>query len=214
MHDSELPAERDLYETVIELVGKSRDGDYGARNQMLARIHEFLSQVARRELESERKLKVGVSDIVQCSLIRVCDNVASFAGRSKPEFLAWLKTIVVNEIRRERRRQTTAKRDVRNEVAFSSKVEATPLSRTNQKPQPSPHSELVHDERLTILRDILSELPEEHATVIVLRNLESLTFAEIGAQLGRSENAVTKLWQRAIQRFQVELKKRGIDPEE
>lgn len=214
MVDSDLPPDRNLYETVIELVGRSRAGDTGARDQMLARIHDFLSLVARRELEQELKLKVGVSDIVQCSLLRVCDNVESFAGKSKPQFLAWLKTIVVNEIRRERRRQTAAKRDVRNEVAFSSALETSPAAIRNLTRRPSPHSEVVNDERLEILRDILAALPDEHATIIVLRNLESRSFAEIGERLGRSENAATKLWHRAMERFQVELKKRGIDPVE
>ena len=52
----------------------------------------------------------------------------------------------------------------------------------------------------------LGNLPADYAQVIELRNWELLTFPQIAAKMDRSDEAVRKLWVRAIQRLQLELK--------
>ena len=51
----------------------------------------------------------------------------------------------------------------------------------------------------------MEKLPSEMATVIRLRTLEELPFKEVADQMGKSYDAVNKLWRRAIVKFQNEL---------
>lgn len=41
--------------------------------------------------------------------------------------------------------------------------------------------------------------------MLVLRNVEGLTFPEVAARMGRTPGAVTMLWARAVQRFRLAL---------
>ena len=41
-------------------------------------------------------------------------------------------------------------------------------------------------------------LPEEYRQVLILRDLEGRSLSEIASELGRTRNAVQKLWARAI----------------
>jgi RNA polymerase sigma-70 factor (ECF subfamily) len=51
----------------------------------------------------------------------------------------------------------------------------------------------------------LDRLPDDYRQVITLRYREDRPFDEIARLIGRSENAVRKLWFRAIERLQQEL---------
>ena len=53
--------------------------------------------------------------------------------------------------------------------------------------------------------DMLSRLPADHAMVLRLRYWESLTFPQIASRMERTEEAVRKLWYRAIARIDAEL---------
>ena len=48
------------------------------------------------------------------------------------------------------------------------------------------------------LRDALDGLADDYREVIVLRNLECLTFPQIAERLGRSVDSVEKLWLRGL----------------
>ena len=48
----------------------------------------------------------------------------------------------------------------------------------------------------------LSELPSDYQDVIVLRNLQRLSFNEVAQRMERSRPAVQMLWMRAIKKLQ------------
>ena len=53
-------------------------------------------------------------------------------------------------------------------------------------------------ERAVLLANVLSELPADYREVLVLRELEGKSLAEVAERMGRSPNAVQKLWARAL----------------
>jgi RNA polymerase sigma-70 factor (ECF subfamily) len=57
------------------------------------------------------------------------------------------------------------------------------------------------------IQEIIQRLPDDYRQVIVWRYQEGRSFGEIAEQLGRSENAVRKLWFRAVERLEQELGK-------
>jgi RNA polymerase sigma-70 factor (ECF subfamily) len=48
------------------------------------------------------------------------------------------------------------------------------------------------------MAEALAELPADYREVFILRNLEQVPIDEIAARMGRSPNAVRKLWRRAM----------------
>lgn len=56
-------------------------------------------------------------------------------------------------------------------------------------------------DRLRLLEDALQTLPETHREVVLLNRIEGLSAKEIGARLGRSENAVHLLLSRALRKL-------------
>ena len=51
-----------------------------------------------------------------------------------------------------------------------------------------------------LLADALAGLPDDYREVFILRNLEHMPVDAIAARMGRSPNAVRKLWGRALWR--------------
>ena len=48
----------------------------------------------------------------------------------------------------------------------------------------------------------LAELPADYQEVVVLRNLQRLSFNDVAERMGRSRPAVQMLWMRAIKKLQ------------
>jgi RNA polymerase sigma-70 factor (ECF subfamily) len=69
--------------------------------------------------------------------------------------------------------------------------------------QPSPQSELEREERATVLRGALRRLPPQLREAVILRDLEELTYEEIGEILKVPEGTVKS----RINRGRVELAK-------
>jgi RNA polymerase sigma-70 factor (ECF subfamily) len=56
-----------------------------------------------------------------------------------------------------------------------------------------------------LLADALARLPDDYREVIVLRHLNSQTFAEVAELLDRTVPSVKSIWTRAIRRLRSEL---------
>lgn len=179
------------------LIPRSKKGDSSAREQLLRQIQGYLETVARQKMDGALLQKIGESDIVQLSFLRVIENFEDFRGGTAAEFHGWLKTIVTNEIRNTRRTFHAQKRDVKREKSVADHPQTDACL--------TPSSEAIRTERAELFHQILNMLSDEHAKVIRLRNIQQLSFRDIGLQMDRSEDAVTKLWQRAMLKFEERL---------
>ena len=66
-------------------------------------------------------------------------------------------------------------------------------------------NQIIHNERQSILRQRMAELPENERELIHLRLVARMSFAEIGAYLHLSSEAVKKKYYRLIQRLRAEM---------
>ena len=53
-------------------------------------------------------------------------------------------------------------------------------------------------ERAVLLAEALESLPEHYREVILLREFEGLSYPDVAEQIGRSPEAVRKIWVRAL----------------
>lgn len=184
-----------------ELIRRAKDGDPDALGQLIEQCRPYLLAIANAEIDSGILGKVGASDIVQTSLLSAHRCIQDFRGECRQELLAWLRSILVHDLKQTRRyfhaekRQVDAERPLAEESRLA---ESAQLSDNCDSPS-SVISEREQEEHLYRALDGLSAAERQ---VIDLRNWQRLSFVEIGQEMNRSADAARKLWSRAIVRLQ------------
>jgi len=178
-----------------DLVRRARDGDAAAAGLLFERHGEALRARVRRRLPRSLRAKVGESDVIQEACLAVFLHLDEFEDRGEGSFRGWLGVVAERKVLDELRRFAgTGKRDVAREVGGGST--AARLAATSGDPSPS--AAAIGDEESARLAAAMEHLSEEHREVIRLVNEQRLPLAEAGARMGRSAEAVRKLYARAV----------------
>ena len=199
-----------------ELLGSARAGKRECLGQLLQLYGNYLKLLAATQIDEKLLARSSPSDVVQETFLEAHRDFDRFRGESVPEFLAWLRTILVNNLSRLVERHLLAeKRDVRRETSLDGIGDALERSAARLESvlvdeAASPSSNAQRREYAIILANELAELREDHRDVIVLRHLEGLPFGEIAERMGRSPGAVRMLWLRAIGQLRARLDARGL----
>ncbi|MFI5457729.1 MAG: sigma-70 family RNA polymerase sigma factor [Isosphaerales bacterium] len=185
-------------ETWIEA---ARGGDREALGQALASVRDYLLLVANEQLEPALKAKGNPSDLVQETFLRAQRGIEGFRGRTASEWRHWLRSILVRNLAKERRRfGATAKRLVQREVTIPEGVRLDCAANDE-----TPSHNLARREREAALIEVLERLPDHYREVVIWHHREQLSFEEIGERHEISAEAARKLWTRALGRLRKEL---------
>lgn len=175
------------------LLNEAQEGCNDSMTHLLEPCREYLMAVAKSELDSWLRVKIGASDLVQETFVAAYKKIKDFRGTSEPEFLGWLRTILLNNLATNvRSYRFTEKRRVDREIPLTQAVtRASPTTK-------NPLSELLHAEKAERVHLAIKKLNDDYRQVVELRILKQLSFDEIGRRIGRSEEAARKLWVRAL----------------
>lgn len=192
---------------IEELLTSARQGDRAAVDQILDLYRNYLSLLARTQIDINLARRVTPSDAVQETLLRAFKNFSRFRGASEAELVAWLRQILARSLADQARQARSLKRDVQREQVWQAGFEESSrhLAQLAAANQPSPSEIASQREQSVLLADALARLPPDYREIIVLRHLERVEFAEIAERLGRSSGAVRMLWARALERLRCEL---------
>ena len=138
-------------------------------------------------------------DLVQDAYARAMSNIAQFDGRSS--FTSWLRGIALNVVRMHWRRARTTDR-VHDRLRTL--VEVTTGGVTE-----GPERVHQQDQRMRLLYELLTTLPENLREAFVLRELEGLPADEAASALGISEGNLAVRASRARARIREELERLG-----
>ena|SRR5581483_11728089 len=189
-------------DAVRQWIAAARGGSLEALGQALEHCRQYLLLIANTELADNIRAKIGASDLVQETFLKAHGNFSGFHGESEEELLQWLRRILLNHlVNTNRHFQGTEKRALGREIAIEELPFATVpdgVGTTNE----SPSKNAAANERSDALRAALEQLPEHYQQVIHLRNYDRLSFEEIGQKMGRTAEAVRKLWTRALEQLQ------------
>jgi RNA polymerase sigma-70 factor, ECF subfamily len=177
------------------LIQLARTGDRQSLEQLFDSCRDYLLLIANQQLEKKLQAKIGPSDVVQESLITAHRKLDQFTGASRPELLAWLRGILINDMRMARRQYSAIKRSVNQEARFDFESGAAPPIIDDHF---TPATQASVNEQSVLLNLAIAQLDEDYQTVIRKRNWQQMSFNEIANDLGRSPDAVRKLWARAI----------------
>jgi RNA polymerase sigma-70 factor (ECF subfamily) len=191
------------------LLRAARRGDRKSLGDVLEKYEPFLLLLAAPQIDDSLAAKGGASDLVQETFLEAQRDFPTFDGKTQGEFRAWLASILKHNAADFRRRFRGAdKRDVQRETRLKVTQSGTDLGHQIPDDTDSPSGIAIARERNYDLDGAVRRLPADYARVIELRHQNNLTFAEIGEQLGLSDEAARKLWCRAIQRLKKDLNPR------
>lgn len=148
-------------------------------------------------------------DFVQEALLKILDNLDSFAGRSR--FTTWAHKITVNvgltELRRKRWKDSSLE-----QLTETEEGDYTPSFTADTAPNPeeaTEQSELM----AYVARIIDEELTEKQRTALTAVVLQGLPLSEVAHQTGSNQNAMYKLIFDARQRLKQRVEADGFSPE-
>ena len=178
------------------------------------KLRSYLKLMATTHFDRKLRARVSPSDVVQETLLEAHRGFPVFRGGTEPEFVAWLRQILMHNLLSAVRSHLMAqKRDVRREVSIHSVRDSFERSRTQldaflMDRGPSPSDNAQHREHAVLLADLLAELSADHRRVLMLRHLDGLGFNEIAAHMNRTAPATRILWLRAVEKLRRRLKVR------
>jgi len=143
-----------------ELIRRSKGGSREAFGQLVSRYQVPVYRVVRGILGSPSESE----DVAQEVFLKGYANLAKFRGESG--FFTWLYRIAVNEALRARKRRAFANADALPEV---------------EAPPPAPSEEDAPT--LATLEKLLRKLSDEFRSIVVLRDIEGLSYSEIAETL-------------------------------
>jgi RNA polymerase sigma-70 factor (ECF subfamily) len=187
------------------LLSLAKAGSGPALSRLLDRHRGALEVQARLQLSRRLRAKLDIEDLMQELSLEAHRDIAQFRGRSEGEFVCWLRkvfaTILSNQVRRY---LGTRRRDLRRECRIVGRNDDTSRPTIDLHlvaPQSSPSQQAARRERAELLAAALERLPVAYREVIVLRNIEGLSFADVAARMGRTEDSVKNIWLRALNRL-------------
>ncbi len=201
--DSPLPAAMQDA-TVRALVERAQTGDVDALNELFARYHGTMVDLARRRLGPKLRLKEEADDLAQTTFREATRDFGQYEYRGEGSLLRWLVQILQNKIRDRAEYYSASRRDVTRERSVDERTDDA----GDVHPFEPPSSDLSvtrhvqRDEEFAILREALSELSADHRKAIALVFFQGLSLRQAGEQMGgRTEDAVRMLLRRAEDRL-------------
>jgi RNA polymerase sigma-70 factor (ECF subfamily) len=190
-----------VLESTAALLVRVRHGDEAARDDLASRYYQVLRRFAHGRLPRSSRGMTETDDLVQITVMRALKHLDRFEPQREGAFLAYLRRILINEVRDEMRRASRA-------------PELEPASESLDGHQPSPIEELVGKERLERFEAALSELRDREREAVILRVELGLAHQEIADALGiRTAHAARMYVSRAIAKLAERMRELGVTHE-
>lgn len=177
----------DETESAEKLVERTLAGDLGAFDEIVGMYEKRVYNLALRLTRSAE----DAEDAAQEAFLRAFRGLRSF--RRGATFFTWLYRIAANcAITRVRSR---ARRGKMESALVSPEEGANP-----DPPDPrteTPAAAVARDEKIALVREAVDSLSPEHREVVVLRDMEGLSYEEMAEILGDTLSAVKSRLHRA-----------------
>lgn len=170
----------------------ARAGSDEALDRLYRRVAGRLLAVIRIRMGRDLRSRMESRDILQATFLRSFERLDQFAGGDGATLMAWLARIAENEIRDQADFQHRQRRDIAASIPLDDEHLAV-ATRVR-----SAFSQVAIGEDTARLEAALESLDADHREVIVLRKLEELSFKQIAARMGRTEDACRMLLARAM----------------
>jgi RNA polymerase sigma-70 factor (ECF subfamily) len=182
------------------LIDQARRDEPGALDRLLESYRNYLRLLARTGIDASFRGKADPSDLVQDALLKAAQRFGQFRGASDAELAGWLRQILARCLADFVRRYQTGGRRAARERSLDRLLEQSSeaMGRMLAADGSSPSASAQRRDLGVVLSDALAQLSEDYREVLVLHHLEGLGWDEVARRMGRTPNAVRKLWTRAL----------------
>ena len=180
-------------EPTVALIRRIRDGEGAAREVLLKRYLPVLRRWAHGRLPASARDLSDTDDLVQVTLLRALNNIDDFDARHTGSFLAYLRQILLNQVRDELRRQQRRPGGAELDTEIPD-LETPPLV-----------EQMLGQERVRAYERALAQLPKRQQELIVMRMEFGMSYPEIAAEVDSTPDAVRVMVARAIVLLSKEL---------
>jgi len=184
-----------------QLLVLARAGSGDALGQLLELYRSYLTLLARLQISRRLQGKVDAADLVQETFLKAHRHFVQFCGMTESELVSWLRQILATTLANLVRHYYSAqRRDVRLERELAADLDQSSrvLDGGLLAKQSSPSQRAARREQAVVLADALGQLQEDYREVVILRQLQGLSFPEVARHMGRTVDSVKKLWARAL----------------
>ena len=173
-------------ESTAALLRDARQGNRRAREQLMRAYLPIVKRLAHGRLPPYARGLSETDDLVQETLRKALDHLGTFEPRHEGAFVAYLRQILINQVRDEIRR-----------------ARARPVGEVLEEEVPSPTlsplEEVAGRETIERYDAALATLPPEHRELIILRLEMELPFQRVAeATEAPSEDAARMAYGRAL----------------
>lgn len=202
--EGNLPRLAAVTDDSLHLAHLAAKGDQQALSQLLTRHLPSVRAFVRAHMGPQLRARESMSDIVQSVCRELLTHQERFQHPGEDGFRAWLFTTARRKIANRARDLGRDKREAAREVADLSETRMAALGEAYARVS-TPSGMALRKEEIERLEGAIDELPDEQKEVLTLAHLVGLSRAEIGVQMGRTEEAVRALLHRAKARLAILL---------
>ncbi len=183
-----------------ELVRRVQEGDHQAFRLLFERYHRRAYAVAFGVVKNNQ----DALDVVQDEFVKVHRHIEKFQGSSS--FYTWLYRIIMNlAIDHVRRRRNAKGLEYDDRVGRADDEVAGDGTLLPRIMDSNPGKTVIRKELLGRIQDALDELPEYHRAVILLREVEGLSYEEMAEVLEVPKGTIMSRLFHARKKMQVAL---------
>jgi RNA polymerase sigma-70 factor, ECF subfamily len=189
-----------------ELLRTASLGDEAARMQLLDRYRDRLRRMVAVRMDRRLASRVDPSDVVQEALAEAAHDLSDYLRNRPLPFYPWLRGVAWKRLVQLYRHHVIARRRSvdREQPVAPSLADASAHVLAVQAlvaGGSSPSRTLIREELIDRVHASLDRLDPADRDLLVMRHLEGMTAAEVGAILGISEGAVRVRLVRALKRL-------------
>ncbi|HEX5050968.1 MAG TPA: sigma-70 family RNA polymerase sigma factor [Planctomycetota bacterium] len=188
----------------LHLARLAANGDPGALDDLLAQHLPAVRAFVRAHMSPRLRARESASDLVQSVCRELLTHKERFRHPGEHGFEAWLFTTARRKVANRARDLDRQKRDAQRELGDLSETAINTLGAAYARIS-SPSGRALRQEDIERLEAAIDQLPDEQREVITLAHLVGLSRAEIGARMGKTEEAVRALLHRAKARLAILL---------
>lgn len=178
------------------LVERSKKGDRESFEQLVRLYENKVFTIAYRLMGNH----ADAADLAQDAFIKIYQALPNFRGDSS--FSTWIYHITVNvcrdELRKRQRRPTVSLDETTGENNITYEIRST---------APGPEEMLDQNETQVMIQQCLNTLSDDYRSILVMREIQELSYEEIAETLGCSLGTVKSRLSRARQALKEKLSK-------
>lgn len=185
----------------LHLVTLAKSGDKLAIEKLYEIYSERILRIVRLRMGNKLRSKMQSMDIVQEALFSSFRDMKNFVYKNEGDFLRWLSSIAENKIRDHLRKLGSSGRDISKEIPLD---DSSPSKNDSFVPgiEPTdtttPSKIISRKEEHEKLEKAMQRLNPEYREVILLAEIEGLSYKQIGEKIGKSPDAARMLLARAL----------------